>query len=174
MPIDRNEYARQWRAKNKGKVAEANKRWRDKDPQNRERTREIAKEWNRNNAELIKERTGNNREKYNEYMRQWRLKNIEKVRAREVINERKRNYGITAEQYNELLEQCDGKCPICGREFGTGRKGPHIDHCHTTKVVRGLICGRCNCAEGHLKTSENALRLYEYMKRNELFHQGSS
>lgn len=57
-----------------------------------------------------------------------------------------REYGITLEEYESMLELQDYKCKICGAE-DSGH--PHtdnlvVDHCHQTGVVRGLLCNSCN------------------------------
>lgn len=79
----------------------------------------------------------------------------------------KYRYGLTPEQYAELLEASKGRCAICHKPF----KGePVIDHCHETGMTRGLLCNNCNAAEGFIGTPENALRLYHYMLKNELFY----
>lgn len=58
---------------------------------------------------------------------------------------RKHRYGITKEQYEQILEAQDGKCAICKRF-----KKLVVDHCHKTNRVRGLLCGGCNILLGHL------------------------
>ena len=55
------------------------------------------------------------------------------------------NYGITLEQYNAMLAAQDGKCFICGKSESIGLS---VDHCHETKVVRRLLCKRCNTVIG--------------------------
>lgn len=73
-----------------------------------------------------------------------------------------RRYGVTEEQYNELLEKQGGVCAIC-------RKVPDerlcVDHVHDlTKRVRGLLCKPCNQALGLLKDNpEFVLRLHSYL-----------
>lgn len=56
----------------------------------------------------------------------------------------KQSYGISIEQFDKMLEDQCGVCAICG-STPTG-KDPvlHVDHCHTTKQVRGLLCTGCN------------------------------
>lgn len=57
----------------------------------------------------------------------------------------KSKYGINEEQRNQLLENQQSKCAICGdHENETPKKTLAIDHCHTTGAVRGLLCIRCN------------------------------
>jgi hypothetical protein len=62
---------------------------------------------------------------------------------------RKKRYGITAEQYKELLDKQHGACGICG-----GVPENHtlcVDHCHRTGRIRGLLCRPCNTAIGLLE-----------------------
>src|SRR6516165_5067851 len=70
----------------------------------------------------------------------------------------KTKYGISLEKYHELLEACGHKCVICRRPFTKQNRDPHIDHCHKTGMIRGLLCTHCNTAEGKLRTPEIALR----------------
>jgi hypothetical protein len=58
----------------------------------------------------------------------------------------KSRYGITLEDFNRLLEQQNYVCAICQRPFD---RRPHVDHCHLTNWVRGLLCYRCNPGLGH-------------------------
>jgi hypothetical protein len=53
-------------------------------------------------------------------------------------------YNITAAEYWAIHEYQNGTCYICQRAKGVGRKRLSVDHCHTTGVVRGLLCQKCN------------------------------
>ena len=54
-------------------------------------------------------------------------------------------YGLTTEQYNDMLNHQKGLCAICkSKEVGKGFKYLHIDHNHETGKVRGLLCSKCN------------------------------
>ena len=46
--------------------------------------------------------------------------------------------------YAELFERQDGGCAICGTSPKVGGRRLHVDHCHKTGVIRGLLCWRCN------------------------------
>jgi hypothetical protein len=61
----------------------------------------------------------------------------------------KTKYGITPEQYDEMLEAQGGGCAICGKP--PGKTALHVDHCHETGRVRGLLCFSCNAGLGQFK-----------------------
>lgn len=75
----------------------------------------------------------------------------------------RKNYGLTLEEYQEILKKQKGKCAICGgvetrkAMFG-GPKDLSVDHCHKTGKVRGLLCNRCNNGLGCFKDSVELLR----------------
>lgn len=84
-----------------------------------------------------------------------------RVRSRSTYY-RQYRYGITDEDYGELLKSQDGKCAICGIEAKL-----NIDHCHDNGHVRGLLCNQCNTALGLFKDNiNNLLTAIEYLKKN--------
>jgi len=54
-------------------------------------------------------------------------------------------YGISPEEYDEMLLQQNNRCAICKREF---EEKPHLDHEHGSGWVRGILCNNCNLAIG--------------------------
>ena len=50
----------------------------------------------------------------------------------------------------ELYKEQDGHCKLCQENFSEDRL--HIDHNHTTKAVRGLLCHSCNRRVGVIET----------------------
>ena len=84
-------------------------------------------------------------------------------------------YGIGVKEYDELFEKQKGTCAICGlRE----KRHLDVDHCHTSKKVRGLLCRNCNTALGKVYDNPKILVemfLYLYANREpeqtELFAQ---
>lgn len=64
-----------------------------------------------------------------------------------------RKYGLTAEEYDGLLDVADGRCPICRKET----RKLVVDHDHTTGKVRGLICAGCNTGLGFFEDSVDSL-----------------
>jgi hypothetical protein len=77
-------------------------------------------------------------------------------------------YGITPEQYNEMLLKQDNKCACCKIEAEQAtRQKLYIDHCHATKQVRGLLCAKCNSAIGLLKEDTAAIQnAIEYLNKS--------
>jgi hypothetical protein len=56
----------------------------------------------------------------------------------------RRTYGITLDQYNELLASQDGHCACCPFTPKEGQLPLNVDHDHKTGFVRGLLCWKCN------------------------------
>ena len=86
---------------------------------------------------------------------------------KKMINKRiwKRNlkirYGITEDNYKELLKKQVGKCAICDKKEAI----LNIDHNHKTGRVRGLLCGSCNRALGLMKdNAEFLVKAIDYLK----------
>ena len=63
-----------------------------------------------------------------------------------------RKYGLTEEQYLKLISDSGNKCMICSKEFKTATDA-FIDHCHSTGLVRGVLCSSCNSGLGFFKDS---------------------
>lgn len=51
---------------------------------------------------------------------------------------RERLYGLSQEEYDELLAGQHGVCAICGRESGS--RALAVDHDHASGTIRGLLC----------------------------------
>lgn len=77
-------------------------------------------------------------------------------------------YGLTPEAHQELYEQQDHSCAMCGtHESEAPGAKLHVDHCHTTGDVRGLLCSNCNRAIGLLQDDPVVLRAgIEYLKQH--------
>ncbi|MGW0087834.1 endonuclease VII domain-containing protein [Streptomyces sp. NPDC003328] len=73
-------------------------------------------------------------------------------------------YGLTAEEYQKLLDFQDGRCAICQEKRKTNLA---VDHCHKTEAVRGLLCARCNgqlLARGARDRPEVLRRAADYLE----------
>ncbi|MFD5079189.1 endonuclease VII domain-containing protein [Streptomyces sp. NPDC058371] len=65
----------------------------------------------------------------------------------------KRQYGITEAERDELIASQGGVCCIC-----LAASAEHVDHCHKTGRVRGVLCFSCNAALGQFKDRPDAIR----------------
>ena len=84
------------------------------------------------------------------------------------------NYGISLKEYEELFTQQNGVCAICKQPGMVVRYGKelslHVDHCHTTGAVRGLLCSQCNTALGQLREDPEIIEsLLAYVRERVLF-----
>lgn len=74
----------------------------------------------------------------------------------------KRKYGISPEQFNQMLSEQDSKCAICFSILDA----PYVDHNHSTGQIRGLLCPACNFAIGSFRESETTLlSAIEYLRK---------
>ena len=76
-------------------------------------------------------------------------------------------YDIGNAEYNYMYTTQKGRCKICGdNKPGDGGKYFHVDHCHTTLRVRGLLCVKCNKGLGCFSDREDLLlEAIEYLKK---------
>jgi hypothetical protein len=77
----------------------------------------------------------------------------------------KKKYGISLEQYDQMLALQNGRCGVCESVSPRGKPTFAVDHCHDTGRVRGLLCGPCNQAIGLLGDNEKLLfKAIQYLK----------
>ena len=159
---DRSEYFKKYRIANKEKHAQYMKLYAPKYyKDNKEKIDSALYAWREKNKDKLRiiEKTYylKNKEKRNNYTNEYSKNNRFKFRLK--------MYGITEEEFILILKKQKNKCPICGEEY---RKGFHIDHCHKTSKVRGILCGRCNSVLGFSRDSMEILkRAIKYLKKNE-------
>jgi hypothetical protein len=72
-----------------------------------------------------------------------------------------KKYKLTMEDYNKQLVKQEFRCAICGTHQNELEHRLGVDHCHETKINRGLLCRKCNVGIGmfndKIKLLENAL-----------------
>lgn len=145
---------RRWRANNKEKAAAASKanhakrRQKDLDGMRAAVSRNTAA-WRARNPELVKELRAAHHAKDPKARRRYGMKH---------------HYGLTYEEYEAMLEAQGFCCAVCGTS--ETKKDWHIDHCHTTGEVRGLLCNNCNAGIGMFKDDPTRLRAAaDYLER---------
>ena len=67
-----------------------------------------------------------------------------------------KQYGITLEDFNNMMEKQDNKCYICDTVFES-KKETRVDHNHDTGEVRKILCHNCNAMLGHSKENIQTL-----------------
>jgi Recombination endonuclease VII len=146
-PEEIKKYNQERYQKNKDKIYETQKRWEQKNP---EAKKEIKKRYRETHREELREKgriyAKKNRKRQSAYRRELRKDPI--YRKNEKLKDK---YGITLEDYNNMVDSQLNKCLICKNEFsesGNNFSGPCIDHSHMTGKIRGLLCRRCNAGIG--------------------------
>lgn len=107
-----------------------------------------------------------NLEEHRGYLTEWRKKNKEHVTAYYRRRDLMKKYGLTEDDYAELLAAQDGKCAVCRTpDPGNGRYTRFlVDHDHETGKVRALLCNPCNVAIGQVQDNpERLLALARYL-----------
>lgn len=71
----------------------------------------------------------------------------------------KKNYGLTPARFWAIYESQFGKCAICKIAFSALQSREcHIDHDHSTGIVRGILCINCNNGLGRFLDNPKSLR----------------
>jgi hypothetical protein len=93
--------------------------------------------------------------------------NKDKIQPKLVGYALKRRYGISVNDYEELLKLQDFKCKICGTDKCKSGRNFAVDHDHITGRVRGLLCSACNQGLGNFKDSPELLqKAIKYLNEN--------
>lgn len=98
-------------------------------------------------------------------------KYLERNRKKSWEKRLKYTYGITPEEYYDILNKQNKSCAICGSD-GTGKTWTSsrplvVDHCHESKKIRGLLCDNCNILIGHSKENIQTLEKAIIYLKNE-------
>lgn len=105
-------------------------------------------------------RNSRHRTELNYYCRQCmagkRVLHRQKYPGRLRDGELRKRYGITLVEYERLSVSQGGVCAIC-KQAAEGYE-LHLDHCHATGRVRGLLCACCNTALGKFRDDVTILR----------------
>jgi hypothetical protein len=76
----------------------------------------------------------------------------------------KRKYGVTEEQYDQMLVSQNGRCAICDKPFVDSKQV--VDHNHATGKVRQLLCNLCNVGLGSFHDDKTLLeKAITYLKK---------
>lgn len=85
------------------------------------------------------------------YERKHRSENRDVYKRKELM----RDFGISMERYEAMLDAQNKLCAICEQPETAVRQGKTltlaVDHCHKTGQIRDLLCGACNKGIGYFK-----------------------
>ncbi len=120
---------------------------------NRVRSREIKAKYAKANPEKHRGDIEND----NRRSKEWREKNPEAFK----LNIRKAHlqttYGLTLEDYDNMLNDQNGSCAICGTTDTGKWKHFCVDHNHNTGEIRSLLCKSCNFLVGTVEGKRELL-----------------
>lgn len=69
-----------------------------------------------------------------------------------------KNYGITIEEWNQIFAAQNYRCAICGsKDPLNAAQNFVVDHCHSLRHVRGILCSPCNAMLGFAHDDPNVL-----------------
>ena len=84
-----------------------------------------------------------------------------KLAEQKKVDNLRRRYGLTPKQVEDMLNAQQDNCAICSALLTEY----HIDHCHATGKVRGLLCVNCNRGLGAFSDNiQNMEKALEYLK----------
>lgn len=98
-----------------------------------------------------RETRARNRDEWNAKMREYQRRNRDKYYEYNAAN----RFGVKRASIQAIVASSQ-VCEICAKGPGT-RKRLAIDHCHTSGVLRGMLCHTCNLGLGAFKDNEALL-----------------
>lgn len=72
-------------------------------------------------------------------------------------------YGITPAEFDAIMASQQGRCAICQRDVTVKS---HLDHNHTTKKVRGILCAGCNTRLPYIENPTLLDASLRYLKKH--------
>lgn len=84
-----------------------------------------------------------------ERRRNWRRANPDRVKGYKLAE----SYGISFEEYAQMVREQGSRCAICNRETSLV-----VDHDHATGKIRKLLCAGCNKGLGFFNEDPESLR----------------
>lgn len=88
--------------------------------------------------------------KYSSWCRDCSNGRFASAEGKRIIKDRnlRKLYGITLEQFEEMVEKQGKLCALCQRRLPRNPKHVHVDHHHRFGFVRGILCQQCNVMIG--------------------------
>ena len=119
----------------------------------------LAKQWRKANPELKRKINREWKRARPELAYRWDKQNPDKITVIKNRCHLKRKYGITPEQAQQLFESQGKQCAICEKLLTLPNRATHLDHNHTTGLVRNYLCNRCNMLVGFIETTPDVVKI---------------
>jgi len=136
---------------------------------NRNRINKLMRLWKKRNPEKIKMYSKKyytkHKIKISDRKKERRLKNLIKHKKMHRNSMLKSQYNITLKDYNKMFREQKGKCAICNRHRKQLNNSLCVDHNHSTKKIRDLLCHKCNFAVGYYENSD-IKAIESYLKKH--------
>lgn len=141
MLNEKKKYHQEYYQKNRDTLlAQQKLRQQKAEAENPEQRKNYRKEYYQKNKErLLELQRERNRANYKAN------KHVYKARNRRAVL---KQYGLTPDEYQDILDAQGGGCAICTASARTRKMV--VDHCHQTGKIRGILCNQCNTAIGLL------------------------
>lgn len=114
-----------------------------------------------------------NKKHHNQLTKQYYLKHKSKLLKDGFRQALKRNFNLSINDYNTMMQEQKGVCAICKRTEtlkktnGISVRRLSVDHDHKTGKVRGLLCNRCNVILGKIEDNTILLNtMIKYLQNN--------
>lgn len=175
MSGNTKEYAREYYLANRDETLARVKNWQ---AENSEKRSEYMREFRKTHTKpprTAEQREKDNAQKRNKYATDEAYREMIKAKGKlrfekypeSILRGRIKKFGLSVEEYTDILNGQDGKCAICGATENIGFSSSrrlHIDHCHATGIVRGILCAFCNTGLGAFRDRPDLLkRAIEYL-----------
>jgi CDP-glycerol glycerophosphotransferase (TagB/SpsB family) len=146
---------RQWAKRNRARVNKTDRAWRQKNPS---KVRASKSRYRKSHLEQVRKQ----------------IKELYKKNKKRYMRNRYRSwlqskYGLTKEQFYDILREQKGECAICRKQQRCGKRNKlYVDHDHKTNRLRGLVCFKCNVLLGMAQDEIRILKkAIAYLRRKE-------
>lgn len=116
-----------------------------------------AASWRNKNPEKQKEKT--EKKRISSLTEPYRVKQDRRLRHQ---------YGISVDQWDNLLKKQSGCCAICGKHQSDLSRVLQVDHSHRTGEIRGLLCTKCNTKLAVVEEREFTIKAEIYLNRQSI------
>lgn len=104
---------------------------------------------------------------HQKYHKEWTKKYPEKRASYTRKSKLKSTYGISLNEYNELLKVQGNCCAICKKPQQEQKRNFAVDHDHNTGKIRGLLCIKCNRGIGLLQDNVDIIQeAVKYLRKS--------